>query len=52
MATEGLAILAARIASVQHVPGLHAAASAFWIASGLAYAVIGYLLVRRAPGPA
>src|ERR1700733_5541912 len=37
VATEGLAVLAARIAGFEHVPGLHAAASVFWIAGGLAY---------------
>lgn len=51
VATEGLAILAARIARLEHVPALHAAATVLWIAGGLAYGVIGALLVRRATEP-
>lgn len=51
VATEGLAILAARIAAHEHVPALHAVATALWIAGGVAYVVVGYLLARRAAEP-
>lgn len=51
VATEGLAILAARIAALEHAPALHAAATVLWIAGGLAYGVAGGLLARRALQP-
>ncbi|HSC02724.1 MAG TPA: hypothetical protein VLC49_05375 [Solirubrobacteraceae bacterium] len=51
VATEGLAILAAHIAAVKHLPALHAAAAVLWIAGGLAYGAVGALLVRRATQP-
>jgi tellurite resistance protein TehA-like permease len=51
VATEGLAILGARVAALEHVPALHAAATVLWIAGGLAYGVVGKLLVRRATEP-
>jgi tellurite resistance protein TehA-like permease len=51
VATEGLAILAARIAHLQQLPALHAGATALWIIGGLAYAVVGVLLARRATQP-
>ena len=51
VATEGLAILAARIAAHEQLPALHAGATVLWIAGGLAYGVVGALLVRRATQP-
>jgi tellurite resistance protein TehA-like permease len=51
VATEGLAILAARIAALAHLPALHAGAAVLWVAGGLAYLVVGALLVRRAARP-
>jgi tellurite resistance protein TehA-like permease len=51
VATEGLAILAARIAHLEHVPALHAAATALWIIGGVAGVVVGGLLARRATMP-
>lgn len=51
VATEGLAILAARIAAHEHVPLLHAGATVLWIAGGVAYGVVGALLVCRAAQP-
>jgi len=51
VATEGLAILAARIAHLEQLPALHAGATALWIAGGLAYVLIGALLVYRAAQP-
>jgi len=52
VATEGLAILAARIDEHRHVPALHAGATALWIGGGLAYLIVMTLLVRRAARPA
>ena len=51
VATEGLAILAARIAHLEHVPALHVGATAMWIAGGFAYVIVGYLLAHRAAEP-
>ncbi|HTX07291.1 MAG TPA: hypothetical protein VME22_01705 [Solirubrobacteraceae bacterium] len=51
VATEGLAILAALIAALEHLPLLHAGATALWIAGGVAYLLIGALLVHRAVQP-
>jgi tellurite resistance protein TehA-like permease len=51
VATEGLAILAAKIAALDEVPPLHAAATALWILGGIAYVVVGALLIRRAAEP-
>lgn len=51
VATEGLAILAARIADLEHVPALHAGATAMWIGGGFAYVIVGYLLARRGAEP-
>jgi tellurite resistance protein TehA-like permease len=51
VATEGLAILAARIAGFEHLPALHAGATAMWIAGAFAYVIVGYLLARRAAAP-
>jgi hypothetical protein len=51
VATEGLAILGARIARLEHLPALRAGASALWILGGLGYMVIGCLLARRAARP-
>jgi tellurite resistance protein TehA-like permease len=51
VATEGLAILAARLAAHAHLPVLHAGATVLWIAGGLAYGVVGSLLVRRTTEP-
>ncbi|HKO26828.1 MAG TPA: hypothetical protein VJU80_05175, partial [Solirubrobacteraceae bacterium] len=51
VATEGLAILAARLAAHAHLPVLHAGATVLWIAGGLAYGVVGSLLVRRMTEP-
>lgn len=52
VATEGLAILAARIDHHRHLPALHAGATALWIVGGLAYFIVMALLVRRAVRPA
>ncbi|HET6866670.1 MAG TPA: tellurite resistance/C4-dicarboxylate transporter family protein [Solirubrobacteraceae bacterium] len=51
VATEGLSILSARIAALEHLPALHAGATVLWIAGGVAYGVVGALLVRRASQP-
>ena len=51
VATEGLAILGARIAGLRHLPGLHATTTVLWLAGGLAYFIVGSLLVRRAAEP-
>jgi tellurite resistance protein TehA-like permease len=51
VATEGLAILAARIANLEHLRALHAGASAMWIFGGFAYLVVGALLARRVARP-
>lgn len=51
VATEGLAILSARIADHHHAPALHAGATVLWIVGGVAYGVVGALLVRRATQP-
>ena len=51
VATEGLAILAARIAALEQLPLLHAGATAMWIAGGIAYLVIGPVLADRAAQP-
>ncbi len=51
VATEGLAILSARIARYGHVAALHAGATALWIAGAVAYVIVGSLLVRRAARP-
>ncbi len=51
VATEGLAILAARLAGLEHVAALRAGATAMWIAGGFAYLIVGYLLARRAASP-
>lgn len=51
VATEGLAILAARIAAHQHLAALHAGATAMWITGAVAYAVVAFLLARRAAQP-
>lgn len=51
VATEGLAILAAQIGRLEHIPALHAGATAMWITGGLAYLVVGALLARRAAAP-
>jgi tellurite resistance protein TehA-like permease len=48
VATEGLAILGARISALRHVPALHTGATALWIFGGLAYVIVGALLARRA----
>lgn len=52
VATEGLAILAARIDAHHHVAALHAGATVLWILGGLAYVVVMALLVHRATRPA
>jgi tellurite resistance protein TehA-like permease len=51
VATEGLAILAAKIARLDHLPALHAAATVMWILGGVACVVVGGLLARRATEP-
>jgi hypothetical protein len=51
VATEGLAILAAKIAARQHLPVLHAGATVMWILGGVACLVVGSLLARRATMP-
>ena len=51
VATEGLAILAARIAGLEHAPALHAGASALWIVGAFAYVIVGSLLAHRAAAP-
>jgi tellurite resistance protein TehA-like permease len=51
VATEGLAILGTRIAALEQLSVLHAAAAALWIAGGVAYVFIGALLARRASQP-
>lgn len=51
VATEGLAILAARIARLEHLGALHAGATAMWIFGGLAYVLVGALLARCAAQP-
>lgn len=51
VATEGLAILAARLAGHEHLAALRAGATAMWIAGGVAYLIVGYLLARRAAAP-
>jgi tellurite resistance protein TehA-like permease len=51
VATEGLAILAARLAGLERVSALHAGATALWILGGVAYAIVGYVLARRAAEP-
>ncbi|MGN6869909.1 MAG: tellurite resistance/C4-dicarboxylate transporter family protein [Solirubrobacteraceae bacterium] len=51
VATEGLAILAARLARQEHDPALHAGATARWIIGGVACVVVGGLLARRAAMP-
>jgi len=51
VATEGLAILAARIARIEQLPALHAGATVLWIAGTLAYVVIGALLAQRPAQP-
>jgi Voltage-dependent anion channel len=51
VATEGLAILSARIAAAQHLPALHVGATILWIAGGCAYLPIGALLLHRALRP-
>lgn len=51
VATEGLAILAAKIARLNHLPALHAAATVMWILGGIACVVVGGLLARRATEP-
>jgi tellurite resistance protein TehA-like permease len=51
VATEGLAILAARIAHLESLPALHAGATVLWIAGGLVYVVIGGVLAHRAAQP-
>jgi len=51
VATEGLAILAARIARIERLPALRAGATVLWIAGGLAYVVIGAVLAHRAAQP-
>ncbi len=51
VATEGLAILVARLAVLEHRPSLHDAASVLWIAGGVTCLVVGALLVRRATRP-
>jgi len=51
VATEGLAILAARLAGLEHLAALRAGATAMWIAGGFAYLIVGYLLARRAAEP-
>jgi tellurite resistance protein TehA-like permease len=51
VATEGLAILAARVADVQQLRALHAGATAMWLAGGLAYGIVGTLLARRVAEP-
>ncbi len=52
VATDGLAILAARIYDHKHLPALHAGATALWIVGGVAYLIVMALLVRRAVRPA
>lgn len=51
VATEGLAILAARIAALEHLRALHAGATGLWIAGGIAYLVVISLLAHRAVQP-
>jgi tellurite resistance protein TehA-like permease len=51
VATEGLAILAAKIAARHHLPVLHAGATVMWILGGVACLVVGGLLARRATMP-
>jgi tellurite resistance protein TehA-like permease len=51
VATEGLAILAAKIAARHHLPALHAGATALWIIGGVACVVVGGLLAHRAAMP-
>ena len=51
VATEGLAILGARIADLEHLRAVHAGATALWIFGGLAYVLVGALLARRVAQP-
>jgi hypothetical protein len=51
VATEGLAILGARVATLEHLPALRTGASALWIVGGLGYLAIGWLLARRVAQP-
>jgi tellurite resistance protein TehA-like permease len=51
VATEGLAILGARIAELEHLRALHAAATALWIFGALPLVIVGSLLARRVARP-